>query len=105
MTADLEGLPDHGGVVLPSFVVFARFHADAATPEEAEAAVRERLSPARGLFDDTRVEPREPDGSWAVDARFVVTSVDADLAVDGVFATLRESGVVPDEAWVAEQLP
>ena len=103
MTVDREDLPDDG-VALPSFVVFARFHADAATAEEAEQQVRERLQAARGLFDDTRVEPREPDGSWAVDARFVVASVDTDLAVQGVFATLQDAGVVPDEAWVAEQL-
>jgi hypothetical protein len=103
MTADFEDLPDDG-VALPTFVVRARFRCEAATADQADALVRDRLAPARGLFDDTRVEPQEPDGRWPVDVRFVVTSVDADLAVDGVFATLRQAGVVPDEAWVAEQL-
>ena len=109
MTTD--ELPDHlledepGHAVLHSFAVVARFRRDAAGPEAAEAAVRAELDPVRGLFDDARVEPQEPDGRWAVDVRFVVASVDGERAVDGVHTTLREAGLRPDEAWVAEQLP
>jgi hypothetical protein len=90
--------------VLPTFTVVARFRREAAGPEQAERAVRAELAAARGLFDDARVEPQEPDGRWAVDVRFVVVSVDADRALDGVQSTLRDAGVPPDEVWVAEQL-
>jgi hypothetical protein len=106
-----EELPDDlledepGAAVLHSFAVVARFRRAAGGPEQAEAAVRAELRAVRGLFDDARVEPREPDGRWAVDVRFVVASVDGERAVDGVHTTLRESGVMPDEAWVAERLP
>ena len=91
--------------VLHSFAVMARFRRPAEGPEQAEEQVRRELDAVRGLFDDARVEPQEPDGRWAVDVRFVVASVDGERAVDGVHTTLRESGLVPDEAWVAEQLP
>jgi hypothetical protein len=105
----LDGLPDGfsdgEAEALPSFAVLARFRRPAPSAEEAEAEVRSMLAPARGLFDDARVEPQEPDGRWAVDVRFVVTSVDGERAVDGVHSTLRETGVAPDEVWVAQRLP
>lgn len=102
----VDELPDTGsGPVLHSFAVLARFRRAAADAEQAEHLVREALQPLRGLFDDVRVEPPEPDGRWAVDVRFVVASVDGETAVDGVHTTLSESGLGPDEAWVAEQLP
>jgi hypothetical protein len=101
--ADLD-FPDGDAEVLPTFAVHARFRRAAAGAEEAEAAVREGLIPVRGLWDDAVVEPQEPDGRWAVDVRFVVTSVDGERAVDGVHSTLRETGLVPDEVWVAAQL-
>jgi hypothetical protein len=91
--------------VLPSFAVLARYRRAAASPEEAERGVREHLEPVRGLYDDARVEPQDPEGRWPVDVRFVVASVDEDSAVAGVHGTLRDAGVVPDEAWVAERLP
>jgi hypothetical protein len=96
---------DEGAAVLHSYAVMARFRRPAADGDEAERLVREELTPARGLYDDARVEPQEPDGRWAVDVRFVVASVDRESAVDGVHTTLREYGLQPDEAWVAEQLP
>jgi hypothetical protein len=37
--------------------------------------------------------------------RFVVASLDGELAVQGVHDSLREHGLAPDEVWVAEQLP
>jgi hypothetical protein len=97
--------PPGADPVLHSFAVRARFRREAEGQEHAEAAVRAELEVVRGLYDDVEVEPREPDGRWAVDVRFVVASLDAETAVDGVHATLRESGVVPDETWVAERLP
>ena len=105
MDPDLVDLPDGDAEVLPSFAVLARFRRTAPDAAAAEARVREELTPARGLFDDARVEPQEPDGRWAVDVRFVVASVDRERAVDGVHTTLQEAGVAADEVWVAEQLP
>lgn len=101
---DLDDLPDGEAEVLPTFAVHARFRRSAGSAEQAEASVREALSAVRGLWDDARTEPQEPDGRWAVDVRFVVTSVDGERAVDGVHSTLRETGLVPDEVWVAQQL-
>lgn len=105
MTApeDLDDLPDDG--VLRSFAVRARFRRAAPSAEQAESSVRDHLEPVRGLFDDARTEPQDPDGRWPVDVRFVVPSLDGERAVDGVHATLRESGLVPDEVWLAERLP
>ena len=90
---------------LHSFAVLARFRCEADGAEAAEHEVRERLHPVRDLFDDARVEPQEQDGRWAVDVRFVVSSVDGETALTGVHTTLREAGLVPDEAWLAERLP
>jgi hypothetical protein len=99
-----DDLPDFGDP-LHSFAVQARFRRPADTDRAAEALVREELSAVRDMFDDARVEPQEPDGRWAVDVRFVVSSVDGERAVDGVHSTLREAGVAPDEVWLAERLP
>ncbi len=93
------------GEVVHSFAVRARFRRAAAGAHEAEADVRRALEPVRGLYDDAIVEPQEPDGRWAVDVRFVVASLDGELAVRGVHDSLREHGLVPDEVWVAERLP
>ena len=94
-----------GDPVLHSFAVRARFRREADDPEQADALVRAELEVVRGLYDDVKVEPREPDGRWAADVRFVVASLDAETAVEGVHATLAEHGLTPDEAWVAERLP
>lgn len=102
---DLPTSPDEGEVVLHSFAVLARFRRRSASAEQAEALVRRELEVVRGLYDDVKVEPQEPDGRWAVDVRFVVASVDGETAVDGVHSTLREKGVPADEAWVAQALP
>ena len=93
------------GEVVHSFAVRARFRQAADDARQAEAQVRRALEPVRGLYDDAVVEPREPDGRWAVDVRFVVASLDGELAVSGVSDALREHGLVPAEVWVAERLP
>jgi hypothetical protein len=103
-TSDDDAL-DEGAAPLHSFAVLARFRRAAASAEDAEEALRAELEPVHGLFDDVRVEPPEPDGRWALDVRFVVASLDAETAVNGVHETLRGSGLSPDEAWVAERLP
>lgn len=101
-----EPLDDEGlDAALHSFAVIARFRLEAATAHDAEAAVRKDLQVLGGAYSDAKVEPQEPDGRWAVDVRFVVASVDAELAVEGVHGTLREQGLEPSEAWVAERLP
>lgn len=102
---DLPEDDDAVGSVLHSFAVQARFRCSAADAAQAERTVRQDLEAVRELYDDVRVEPQEPDGRWAVDVRFVVASVDGETAVDGVHSTLRERGLVPDEAWLAERLP
>jgi len=93
------------GEVVHSFAVRARFRRTAKDAAQAEAQVRRELEPVRGLYDDAVVEPQEPDGRWAVDVRFVVASLDPELAVSGVSGSLREHALVPDEVWVAERLP
>jgi hypothetical protein len=99
---ELGGADDAGDgqVNLPSFVVLARFAEAAPTAEQAEASVRERLTAARGLYDDVRVERREDDGTWLLEVRFVVVSLDAHTAVEGVSETLTSAGLSPDEVWV-----
>jgi hypothetical protein len=107
MTDELTELDsaDGPGELLHSFAVLARFRCASGSADDAEAHVRDDLADVRDLFDDVRVEPPEPDGRWAVDVRFVVSSVDGERAVDGVHSTLREAGASPDEVWLAERLP
>ena len=106
MTDDVDQhLAAAEGEVVPSFAVRARFRRAAPDAGRAEAEVRRELEPVRGLYDDAVVEPQEPDGRWAVDVRFVVASLDGELAVQGVYESLREHALVPDEVWVAERLP
>ncbi|MCW2715088.1 MAG: hypothetical protein JWN88_2135 [Frankiales bacterium] len=100
-----QSLDEGPDAALHSFAVVARFRLDAATAHDAEVSVRKDLQVLGGAFSDAKVEPQEPDGRWAVDVRFVVASVDGELAVEGVHSTLREQGLEPDEAWVAERLP
>ena len=94
-----------GGEVVHSFAVRARFRRTAEDAAAAEADVRADLEPVAGLYDEAVVEPQEPDGRWAVDVRFVVASLDGELAVRGVLDALGSQELVPDEAWVAERLP
>ena len=102
---DVPTMQDGTEVVLHSFAVIARFRRAADSAAQAEARVRDDLQVVRGLYDDAKVEPQEPDGRWAVDVRFVVASVDGHTAVEGVHGTLRDNGVPADEAWVAQALP
>ena len=85
---------------LPTFVVLARFPEAADSAALAEQSVRGRLTAARGLYDDVRVERREDDGTWLLEVRFVVVSIDARTAVTGVSETLTGAGLSPDEVWV-----
>lgn len=84
---------------LPSYEVKALFAASGARAEDAEQDVRARLTAARGLYDDVAVERQEPDGTWLLQARFVVVSIDAATAVLGVSETLGFAGVSADEVW------
>jgi len=100
-----ESFDEGPDAALHSFAVIARFRLEAPTAQQAEASVRKDLQVLGGAYSDAKVEPQEPDGRWAVDVRFVVASVDGELAVEGVHSTLREQGLEPSEAWVAERLP
>jgi hypothetical protein len=102
---DLHLAASGEGEVVHTFAVRARFRRSAAGAEQAEDEVRRELAAVRGLHDDVVVEPQEPDGRWAVDVRFVVASLDGELAVQGVWDVLRAQALVPDEVWVAERLP
>lgn len=99
-TPDVDRLED---VTLPTFVVLARFAEAADSAEQAEKSVRARLTAARGLFDDVLVERREDDGTWLLEVRFVVVSVEAQTAVAGVSETLTAARLSPDEVWVAPE--
>ena len=97
MDYDVDDLPEEG--LLPTYAVQARFAEGAEDAEQAEHSVRARLTAAQGLYDDVRVERREPDGTWLLEVRFVVVSVDAHTAVLGVSESLRGAGLAPDEVW------
>ena len=101
-----DDLPDDDGApVLASFAVTARVRVPSTDAEAADRAVRRQLADGQVPYDDLRVEPREPDGRWAVDVRVVVVSLDAATAVEGVHRTLVEAGVDVSEAWMSERLP
>ena len=89
---------------LPTYAVRARFAERAPSAEHAERALRARLTAAHGLYDDVRVEREEDDGTWQLQVRFVVVSVDAQSAVRGVAATLADGGQPADEVW-ADPVP
>lgn len=91
---------DASEVPLPTFPVLARLKSSTADSAGALADVSGRLAPARGLYDEVRVERQEDDGSFWVLARFVTVSVDAHTAVLGVHESLVEAGVAVDEVWV-----
>ncbi len=90
--------------MLPTFVVLARFRQAASSEDEAVALVRRMLTDAGEPFDDVAPERSEPDGSWMVNARFVVVSVDSHTAVAGVHETLRRQGLAVDEVWADAQV-
>lgn len=102
-TADVLGgraESDPPEVALPTFRVLARLQSAAPDESAAVADVTARLAPARGLYDEVRVERREDDGSFWVLASFATVSVDAHTAVLGVHDSLVESGVAVGEVWV-----
>ena len=89
---------------LPTYVVHARFGEQAPSLEEAVRALRARLAGAHGLYDDVRLERRDDDGTWLLDVRFVVASLNAQTAVRGVAETLADHGPAADEVW-ADPVP
>lgn len=96
--------PDTGDLVLPTFAILARFRVQADTEREAVETVVARLTAAQEPFHEVTAEPREPDGSWLVDVRFVLVSVDGHTAVVGLDETLREAGTAPVEVWADKQV-
>lgn len=90
--------------VLPTFVVLARFRQQAESEQEAVATVRTMLTEKSEPFDDIAPERDEGDGTWMVNARFVVVSVDSNTAVAGVHETLQGHGLAVDEVWADAQV-
>lgn len=89
---------------LPTYAVLARFQVEQAEESAAVAAVRSRLLATDEPFDDVTVEREDTPGTYYVMARFVLTSVDGETAVMGLFETLRGAGLDPDEVWLDAQL-
>ena len=95
---------DTADLVLPTYAIFSRFKVQAETEREAIETVVGRLTAAQEPFHEITVEPRDPDGSWLVDVRFVLVSVDGHTAVVGLDETLREAGLSPEEVWAGQQV-
>lgn len=91
-------------VVLPTYTVLARFRQQAQDADAAVRAVVAALSAQHEPFHEVEVEREEAPGTWMVVARFVITSVDPQLAVQGVGETLSGAGLVPDEVWSTGQI-
>ncbi|MCW2544087.1 MAG: hypothetical protein JWM40_1639 [Frankiales bacterium] len=106
MTAslDLEALPDLDETVLPTYSVFARFPVLASSGQDAMDTVMSLLTAAEEPFHEITVERQEPDGTWLVEVRFVLVSIDGHTAVLGLHETLRMAGVGADEVWAGEQV-
>jgi hypothetical protein len=104
LDSDDDDLGPAGETVLPTFVVLARFQQVASSEDEAVTHVRRMLTDAGEPFDDVAPERAEPDGSWMVNARFVVVSVDSHTAVAGVHETLSRQGLAVDEVWADAQV-
>ena len=89
--------------MLPTFAVLARFTSTAGGPEDAVRDVVARLTAAAEPFHEVTVE--RPDGEgFLVVARFVLVSLDAGTAVNGLHETLQLAGLAPDEVWADRQL-
>ncbi|MGZ6826975.1 MAG: hypothetical protein ACXVGH_09290 [Mycobacteriales bacterium] len=86
-------------VVLPTYTVLARFRQQAQDADDAVRAVVAALSAQHEPFHEVEVEREEGPGTWMVVARFVISSVDPQLAVQGVGETLRGADLLPDEVW------
>ena len=91
-------------VALPTFAVLARFREEAASPEDAVRGLVARLRAADEPVHEVDVEREEGPGTWMVVARFVLVSVDAGTAVEGLSAALGDAGLEPDEVWSAGQV-
>jgi hypothetical protein len=104
LESDDDGAEPAVEAVLPTFVVLARFREQAESEQGALANVRRMLTDTGEPFDHIAPERVEPDGSWMVNARFVVVSVDSNTAVTGVHETLRRHGLAVDEVWADAQV-
>ena len=89
---------------LPTFALLARFEVQQADGQAAVEVVRRLLTTADEPFDDVVVEREDAPGTYYVMARFVLSSVDGETAVMGLFETLRAAGLDPDEVWLDAQV-
>lgn len=95
---------DNLDAALPTYALLASFTVPAESASDADREVVSRLSAAEQPFHEVRVERREDDGSWKVAVRFVLASVDGQMAVAGLHETLTEAGLSPDEVWLDKQV-
>jgi len=89
---------------LPTFALLARFPVQQADEPSAVEVVRSLLRAADEPFEDVTVEREDAPGTYYVMARFVLSSLDGETAVRGLFETLREAGLDPDEVWLDAQV-
>ena len=89
---------------LPTFALLARFRVGQADQHAAVEVVRRLLRTADEPFEDVIVEREDAPGTFYVMARFVLSSVDGETAVMGLFETLRSAGLDPDEVWLDAQV-
>lgn len=96
---------DELDLALPTFAVLAQLTRPAGgTADEAVRAVEAYLRAHDAPYDVVTVERQDVDGTWRLRARFVVVSVDAATAVNGVHESLVAAGVHPDEVWLDVEL-
>ncbi len=91
-------------LVLPTYAILARFREPAETSDQAMAQVAARLRSHDEPVHEISVERDEGGGVWMVIARFVLVSIDAGTAVEGLHETLTAAGLPPDEVWAGERV-
>lgn len=90
--------------VLPTYALLARFRVEADSPDAAVRVAVAALTRAQEPFHEVAVEREDGPGLYFVVARFVLASVDGRTVLDGLYTTLREAGLAPDEVWLDAQV-
>ena len=97
----MDELPDP---VLPTYALLARFRVEADSPDAAVRLAVAALTLAQEPFHEVAVERDDGAGVYFVVARFVLASVDGETVLAGLYATLREAALAPDEVWLDAQV-
>ena len=90
--------------VLPTYALLARFRVEADSPAAAVRVAVASLTRTQEPFHEIAVERQDAPGVYFVVARFVLASVDGETVLAGLYATLRDSGLAPDEVWLDAQV-